>query len=74
MPPNITRVRWSAQNLPWGLVFNESTGTFTGTPTDEGEYTVPVKVETNYGSDQKNVEIIVEPPAYEAYAIGDISR
>ena len=54
MPPKITRVRWSASSIPWGLTFNEQTGTFSGTPEDVGEYTVPVTVETNYGKDTKD--------------------
>ena len=70
MPPKITKVRWSAQNVPWGLSFNEKTGTFSGTPEDIGEYTVPVTVETNYGKDTKDVKIIVEPPLCDVYAIG----
>lgn len=58
MPPKITRVRWSAQNLPWGISFNEKNGTFSGTPEDVGEYIVPVTVETNYGKDTKDVIIL----------------
>lgn len=70
MPPKITRVRWSAQNVPWGLSFNEKTGTFTGTPEDIGEYVVPVTVETNYGTDTEDVKIIVGLPTYNVYSIG----
>ena len=72
MPPKIKKVRWSATNIPFGLEFNENTGIFSGTPIDEGEYVVPVKVETNYGEDTKNVKIIIEPliPKYNVYAIG----
>ena len=61
MPPKITRVRWSASDIPWGMTFDEATGTFDGTPDEEGEYTVPVKVQTNYGSDTKDVIINVKP-------------
>ena len=70
MPPNITQVQWSASNLPSGIDFNEQTGTFSGTPENIGEYVVPVQVQTNYGQDQKNVTIIVEPPMHSVYAIG----
>lgn len=70
MPPKITRVRWSAENIPWGLVFDENTGVFSGKPDDIGEYTVPVTVETNYGKDTKNVIITSVPPTYKVYAIG----
>ena len=47
MPPKITQVRWSAQNIPYGMVFSEVTGVFSGKPEVAGEYTVPVTVETN---------------------------
>ena len=72
MGKSITRVRWSAQNVPWGMSFDEKTGTFSGTPEEAGEYTVPVSVETNYGKDTKNVNIIVSGgvSAYNVYAIG----
>ena len=71
MPPNITRVRWSAGELPWGIDFNENTGTFSGTPDEPGEYVVPVQVQTNYGiSPVENVNIIVEGVSYPVYAIG----
>lgn len=59
MPPKITRVRWKADNIPYGLEFNENTGIFTGTPEDEGKHVVPVTVETNYGTDTKNIVISV---------------
>lgn len=73
MQPKITRVKWSAVNIPWGVVFDELTGTFTGRPDDIGEYTIPVTVETNYGIDTKNVKMQVvspTPPVYSVYAIG----
>ena len=69
MPPKITRVRWSASSIPWGMSFNEQTGTFSGTPDDVGEYIVPVTVETNYGKDTKDVFINVLK-SYSVYAIG----
>ena len=62
MPPKITRVKWSAQDIPWGLSFDETNGTFTGTPEDEGKYTVPVTVQTDYGKDTKDVGVLIEPP------------
>ena len=70
MEKNITQVTWSAQNLPAGISFDTSTGTFTGQLDTEGEYIVPVKVETNYGSDEKDVKIVVEGGSYPVYAIG----
>ena len=59
--------------LTWGVSFNEQTGTFSGTPTDIGEYIVPVHVETNYGYDDKDVKIIVEPHSYNVSAIGKMA-
>lgn len=59
MPPRITRVRWSAQKNPFGMAFSEVTGVFSGTPEVAGEYTVPVTVETNYGTDTKDVRVVV---------------
>ena len=71
MPPNITQVDWRYGGwLPSGLSFNEQTGTFSGTPTKGGEYTVPVSVRTNYGEDTKDVKICVWPHAFNAYVIG----
>ena len=70
MQPNITQVEWSATNVPSGLSFNAQTGTFSGTPTTSGTYTVPVHVETNYGEDTKDVTIAVETPGYDVYAVG----
>lgn len=70
MEKKITRVRWSAENVPWGMEFDEKTGVFSGTPENEGEYIVPVTVETNYGKDTKDVIIRITPPDYGVYAIG----
>lgn len=70
MPKEITRVSWGASGVPDGLKFNESTGTFTGTALQDGEYVVPVRVETNYGSDEKDVRVLVEGKKYPVYAIG----
>ena len=65
MPPRIEWVQWGyTPPLPRGLKFDEETGTFSGTPTVPGEYTVPVFVETEYGSDIKDVEIKVETATY----------
>ena len=60
MPKLITRVRWGAQNLPYGVSFDETTGTFSGTPEEKGNYTVPVTVETNYGICSEDVNISVK--------------
>ena len=59
MPP-ITRVQWSASNLPAGLTLNPTTGIISGCPTVAGDYTVPVTVATNWGSATKNISISVE--------------
>ena len=68
MPPYINRVRWSASNLPWGINFDEQTGTFSGTPDEPGAYVIPVRVDTNYGYDQKNITINIEDKPYAVYA------
>ena len=73
MSPQITRVRWSASSIPWGLKFNEQTGTFSGVPEDVGEYSVPVTVETNWGKDTKHVIIKVNK-AYPVYAVGNMAE
>lgn len=73
MIKNITYSSWSADNIPDGIKFDSSSGSFSGTPNaDAGEYLVPVHVITNYGSDSKNVKIIVEEKlvADSVYAIG----
>ena len=59
MGKKITSVLWSASNLPSGLSFNTASGTFSGTPTTTGDYTVPVTVTTNYGTDTKNVRVAI---------------
>ena len=64
MPKRITSIEWGASNLPSGLSFNTATGTFSGTPAEAGDYTVPVTVRTNYGEDTKNVSISVEEKAW----------
>ncbi len=78
MPKNITSVNWTASSIPSGMNFDTSTGTFSGSPDEPGEYSVPVSVTTNYGSDTKDVKIIVDipkfdvdPPSGEVYAIGE---
>lgn len=63
MPIKITRVRWSAKNIPWGMTFDEQTGIFSGVPEEPGEYTVPVTVETNYTKETHDVVIKVLPPS-----------
>lgn len=62
MEKKITRVRWRAENVPWGMDFDERTGIFSGTPEETGEFIVPVTIETNYGKDTRNVKIIVTSP------------
>ena len=70
MPPRITKVKWSALELPFGVRFDEDTGVFNGIPEDGGEYVVPVTVQTNYGKDTKDVLLnVIE--TYKVYAIGE---
>ena len=71
MSRNITEVAWGySGRLPSGISFKEETGTFSGTPTKVGEYTIPVTVWTNYGQDTKDVKIRVRPEGHEVYTIG----
>ena len=70
MPKKITSVKWTASELPSGLSFDEGTGTFTGTAEEAGEYTVPITVRTNYGTDTKDLAVTVEGRAYPVYAVG----
>ena len=73
MPPKITQVSWSASNLPLGINFDKSTGKFSGTLDEAGEYDVPVKVETNYGSDEKYVHIsVAEKVHWEKISLGNV--
>lgn len=72
MAKNITSVSWEASNLPSGLSFDTATGTFSGTPSVEGEFTVPVSVRTNYGEDSKDVTIRALK-AYPVYAMGGMA-
>ena len=65
MPKQITSVKWSASNIPTGIIFNANSGTLEGIPTTSGVYTVPVTVETNYGKDIKNVSVNVKNPYWE---------
>ena len=67
-------MRWGAQNLPYGVSFDEITGTFSGTPEESGSYTIPVTVETNYGVDVKNVNINVKNNTWVANTIPKINN
>ena len=58
MPP-ITRVQWSASNLPTGVTLSSS-GLLSGRPTVDGDFIVPITVATNWGSATKNISISVE--------------
>ena len=70
MPPRITEVQWGyTGRLPSGISFKEETGTFSGTPTKAGEYTIPVTVWTDYGTDTKDVKIVVKTAEPEFYRI-----
>ena len=66
MPKNITSVNWYMPyyRLPDGLDYDTETGKITGTPTETGEFEIPVSVSTNYGSDDETIKMIVKagPP------------
>ena len=70
MPKNITRVKWEASGLPFGVSFDERDGTFSGSPEDIGTHTIPVTVTTNYGTDTKDVFLRVEKRTHPLYVIG----
>ena len=71
MSKNITSSIWSASDVPAGLSFDTALGIFSGTPNiAPGQYVVPVCVNTNYGSDSKNVTILVEDKSYGVFSIG----
>lgn len=57
--PVIKNASWTAENLPEGIVIDSETGILTGTPTEAGEYSVPVSVVTDWGSDVKDMNISV---------------
>lgn len=62
---------WNAPDIPAGLIFDSYRGVFSGKPDiNEGEYVVPVSVQTNYGSDAKDVRIVVEGGYHGVYALG----
>ena len=68
----ITYSTWEANNIPNGVTFDSNLGVFSGTPhLPAGVYTVPVSVTTNYGSDNKDVTILVDEaiPAGDVYVI-----
>ena len=63
MPKNITSSNWSSKNMPAGLALNAATGVVSGTPNVQpGDYSVPVSVTTNYGSDSENITVRVAVP------------
>ena len=55
----VTRVSWSAENLPDGLSLSES-GVLSGHPTTAGSYESTVTVTTNWGTASKTVRIVVQ--------------
>ena len=55
-------ITWSVTSgsLPTGLTLNESTGLISGTPTTAGTSTFTVKAANDYGSDSKELSIIID--------------
>ena len=75
MPKKITNAEWSSSKLLPGLSLNADTGVLTGSLSlSEGVYTVPVKVSTNYGDDQKDLKVVIVDKAAPVYAIGSASE
>ena len=58
--PIIRNVSWTAENMPDGVTIDKDTGIISGTPANYGSFSVPVTVKTDYGSDTKDVGIIVK--------------
>lgn len=70
----IENAEWSAQDLPSGLSIDSTTGAITGTPAQgtgafgsggQTSYTVPVRVNTPYGTTTKSINVIVRKTRYE---------
>lgn len=57
-----TPITWSVTSgsLPTGLTLNKSTGLISGTPTTAGTSTFTVKAANDYGSDSKELSIIID--------------
>ena len=55
----VTRVNWSSDNLPPGLTLSES-GLLTGHPTVDGTFDCSVSVNTNWGTNTKNIRIVIQ--------------
>lgn len=54
----VTRVAWTAENLPAGVTLSES-GLLSGRPTTTGTYNASMSVSTNWGTDTKTLRITV---------------
>ena len=55
----VTRVSWASDNLPPGLTLSES-GLLTGHPTVAGTFDCSVSVSTNWGTNSKNLRIVIQ--------------
>ena len=55
----VTRAVWSSSNLPDGLTLSES-GLLTGHPTTAGSFECSVSVTTNWGTNSKNLRIVIQ--------------
>lgn len=49
--------------LPSGLSLNTNNGSITGTPTQDGSFTVRIDANNSFGSTRANVSLFVNPPA-----------
>ena len=52
-------VTFSAQNLPEGLILDEHTGKITGKAKTEGKYIVLLEAKNKFGTDTKELEIVI---------------
>ena len=55
----VTRVSWSALNLPEGLTLSEA-GLLSGHPTTAGTFNGSVSVTTNWGTNSNILRIVIE--------------
>lgn len=56
---DVTKVKFSATDVPAGLHVSTS-GVVSGTPTEPGTYRVGVEAETDWGTANSNMTIVVE--------------